>query len=329
MPLSSQHIYDHYIAARRSSALTVAVHLGLFDLLQTPQSFDILQDTLALSKRGLRGLLRSLVAMDLIVENDSLFQNTAESNAFLVSTQPHYIGGLIEMDFENFLTPTNLLQAMREDRPTVYGDVDVWNSHQDDREQARHFTAAMQSISIQPAEALSLLSEWQSVTHLIDMGAGSGVFGITLLQRYPQMTASICDLPMLETITGEYLTEANVTDRATFVGLDMFNQSWPSGDAVLLSQILHDWNFKECQRLLKRAFSCLEPNGTIFIHEKLTNQQHKPLANALVNLDMLIWTNGQQFSFTELKNLLETAGFVEVTCRPTIDYWSVVTARKP
>ena len=53
-----------------------------------------------------------------------------------------------------------------------------------------------------------------------------------------------------------------------------------------------------------------------------------PLANALVNLDMALWTEGQQFTEAELRGMLKIAGFGKIERRATAGYWSVVTARK-
>ncbi|MBZ0268987.1 methyltransferase, partial [bacterium] len=70
---------------------------------------------------------------------------------------------------------------------------------------------------------------------------------------------------------------------------------------------------------------------TVLIHEKLVDDDGRgPRANALVNLDMLLWTEGQQFTFADLRELLTRAGFPVpgVKRTATAGYWSAVTARK-
>ena len=44
---------------------------------------------------------------------------------------------------------------------------------------------------------------------------------------------------------------------------------------------------------------------------------------------MLLATQGQQFTFGELKTILEGAGFVRVDVTATHPYYSVVTGYKP
>ena len=52
-------------------------------------------------------------------------------------------------------------------------------------------------------------------------------------------------------------------------------------------------------------------------------------ANALVHLDMLVWTEGQQYRLRELDGMLTAAGFEGVERVRTAGYWSLVRARRP
>jgi acetylserotonin N-methyltransferase len=64
----------------------------------------------------------------------------------------------------------------------------------------------------------------------------------------------------------------------------------------------------------------------VLVHEKLVEDDGSgPLANALVNLDMLVWTEGQQLSGAEVREMLSEAGFERIETAPTAGYWSVVT----
>jgi len=111
----------------------------------------------------------------------------------------------------------------------------------------------------------------------------------------------------------------------------MFADPFPAGfDAVLLSQILHDWPPEKDRELVKKAYAALPAGGRLLIHEKLVDDDGTgPLANALVNLDMLVWTEGQQLTEEGLRRMLADAGFDdEVERRSTAGYWSVVVARK-
>jgi acetylserotonin N-methyltransferase len=139
----------------------------------------------------------------------------------------------------------------------------------------------------------------------------------------------IWDLPVVCTFARENAAEAGVADRVTAEPGNMFKEDFPRGhDAILLSQILHDWTPEKGRLLLHKAKAALPSGGRVLIHEKLVDEDGRaPLANALVHLDMLVWTEGQQFTEQELREMLDEAGFGAIERKATAGYWSVIEAR--
>ena len=74
----------------------------------------------------------------------------------------------------------------------------------------------------------------------------------------------------------------------------------------------------------------MNAGGRLIIHEMLFNREKTgPFTVAGYNVSMLMWTEGQQFSGSELSLMLEEAGFVDRDVIPTFGYWHIVTGRKP
>lgn len=334
--ISEESIYKIYIQGRASAALAVAVHLQIFDLLtEKPQTVPLLANKLSVHERGLRAILRSLSAIEILQfhEESNSYSCSEAAKVYLCTNQPAYIGALIDMEIENFLTPQKILASLRDDKPSVYESQDVWASHSEDTEQAANFTAAMHSISTGPAIALAEQVFWKDIHHILDVGAGSGALSIALLQTYPHIKATLIDIPSVCNIASQYLFQYGVHKRSEVIAFDMFskNNPYPTGhDAVLFSQILHDWNFEQGRLLLQKAYDALQEGGKVIIHEKLTDphQNHTPIENALVNLDMLIWTEGQQYSFDDLHKILTEIGFREIQQIKTHTYWSCIIGKK-
>ena len=250
----------------------------------------------------------------------------------LVPGKQGYLGGLIELELNHYLSPERLLEVMRTGKPGVYDadDGDMWGVHQDDPEQARAFTAGMHSISELPAQALASALDLSSHTNVLDIGGGSGVFVIAFLERWPNMRGTVLELAPVCSLARERFVEANLIERASTHSGDMFKDEYPLGfDIVLFSQIMHDWSLDTNRGLLLKANSALPVGGKVIIHEKLLNPERSgPLANALVSLDMLYWTEGRQYTAAELHQLLVETGFSKVQVVPTEGYWSAVVAEK-
>jgi predicted O-methyltransferase YrrM len=328
--MDDRRIYDAYIAGRQSAALAAGVRTGLFRLLDAgPLRAEEIADRLGLALRGVRQLVRPLLAMGLLEREGEGLCLAPDARAYLVPGRPGWLGGLIDLEVESYLSPKLLLEALRGDRASVYGGEDPWARHARDPERARAFTRAMHSISERPAAALAETLDLAGVERLVDVGGGSGAVSIALARRWPELRCVVWDLPSVCALAREYAEEAGLGSRIDTLEGDFFRDAYPDGaQAALFSQILHDWSPARGRALLERAFQALPPGGLVIVHEKLVGPG-APLANALVDLDMLVWTEGQQWEETELRELLGSIGFDTIECHPTTGYWSALTARRP
>jgi acetylserotonin N-methyltransferase len=168
------------------------------------------------------------------------------------------------------------------------------------------------------------------VTRLLDVGGGSGCFAIALALQHPELRCSIMELPAMCEVAMEYVREGGVADRVDTVAVDMFREEWPRGyDAMFFSNVFHDWNFETCEWLAQRSFEAMPSGGRIYLHEMLLDDDGAgPITAASFSM-LMLGTQGQQFTFAELKGLLEAAGFTDVVAKSTYGYYSLVVGRKP
>ena len=326
-----KRIYDAYIAGRESAALAAAVRAGLFDALDSgPATASELARRLDLRERPVLLLCRTLHAMGLLARDGERFNLAPDARAHLVRGKPAWLGGLIDLEVENFLTPERVLEALRTDRASVYGGEDPWRRHAADPGRAAAFTRAMHSISALPADGLARAVDARGVRRVLDVGGGSGALAIALVAAWPELRCTIWDLETVCDVAREYVAGAGVADRIQLLSGDFWGDPVPAGhDAVLLSQILHDYAPERGAALLARLHDALPDAGRLWIHEKLIAEDGSgPLANALVDLDMLVWTDGQQYSEAQLRELLAAAGFRDIERRAGAGYWSLVSARR-
>ena len=331
-PIDDKRVYDAYIAGRKSAAIAAAVRAGLFDLLAGgARSFGHIQAEMGWSLRGTRSMLDALTALGFVEVLADGFTASADAAAYLTRGAEGSLWGLVDMEVDSFLSPAALLEALAKDKATVYGGEDPWAAHEADPVKARAFTAAMHSVSERPAAGVAERLNLASARRLLDVGGGSGALSIALAKANPELECVIWDIPAVCPIADEYVRTAGCEDRVTSQPGDMFAEDYPAGfDTVLLSQILHDWSFETGAELVAKAFASLPSGGRVVIHEKLVEDDNSgPLANQLVHLDMLVWTEGQQYRVSELTDLLERSGFHGVERVRTAGYWSVVHGTRP
>ena len=108
----------------------------------------------------------------------------------------------------------------------------------------------------------------------------------------------------------------------------MIPKLWEA-DAILFGNIFHDWDVDSCQRLAQMAYDALEPGGKVLLHEMVLDEDKAgPLLTACFSVAMLIYERGKQYTFTELSDFLQQAGFSDCEVTPSFGYYHLVTATK-
>ena len=88
----------------------------------------------------------------------------------------------------------------------------------------------------------------------------------------------------------------------------------PGGyDTILLSMILHDWAEDRCRAILQKCWAALPSGGRVIIAELLVNDARTgPPAAALMSLNMLVETEGRNYTPAEYRAWLRDLGFQDL-----------------
>jgi ubiquinone/menaquinone biosynthesis C-methylase UbiE len=147
---------------------------------------------------------------------------------------------------------------------------------------------------------------------VLDIAAGSGVFGIALAQRSPHVTVTAVDWPRVLEITRRTAVQCGVAERCTFVAGDLDAADFGTGHNVAtLGHILHSEGEERSRELLCKTYQAMAPGGTIVIAEFLVNPDRRgPVNGLLFDVNMLVHTEkGGTYSFEEIRGWLEECGF--------------------
>ena len=156
--------------------------------------------------------------------------------------------------------------------------------------------------------------------HLVDVGGSLGHLAIALLRRYPELRATVLDLPAV-TAFAEREAESEdpaVRSRLRFVGGDMFVDV-PPGDTYVLKTIVHDWDDASCVRVLRVCRAKLPAGGRIVCVDKVLPPMGDTSASGAKLLDMLMMVSlpGKERTEVEWRALHEQAGLTITAIRVT------------
>jgi ubiquinone/menaquinone biosynthesis C-methylase UbiE len=267
------------------------------------------------SERGLRAIMDALVGLGLLKKDRTgKYSLTPESSAFLVSNKPGSQAGFFASILPVLASKwIPLGEIVRRGQPMVAVNQEA--------EGTEFFTKLVENIipgSYPAAQALAehlKLSKAKNDVRVLDLAAGSGIWGIALIQKSPRVRATAVDWEGMIPTTKRITQKFGVAEHFTYVEGDLMEADFGKGyDVAMLGHILHSEGEERSRQLLKKTFAALKSGGTIAIAEWLVNDgRTEPLPSLMFAVQMLVNTeHGDTFSFNEIKKWLEEAGFKKV-----------------
>jgi ubiquinone/menaquinone biosynthesis C-methylase UbiE len=176
------------------------------------------------------------------------------------------------------------------------------------------------------------LGESGEPVRVLDLAAGSGVWGIALAESSPRVHVTAVDWPEVLPVTRKNAERFGLADRFSYIEGDLHDAPLDSGyDLATLGHILHSRGEALGRELIGRTFQALDSGGTIAVAEFLVNRERTgPMVGLLFAVNMLVNTQtGNTWSFEEIGAWLEEAGFVDPRTIPSPGHSPIILATKP
>jgi 3-hydroxy-5-methyl-1-naphthoate 3-O-methyltransferase len=294
--------------------IQAAVQHRLFDLLdESPKTIKELAKKTGASARGLTAIANALVGFNFLSRQGDRYRLTPESAAFLVSTRPGYLGALYNHMSQQILPKwLHLPDVVRSGKPA-----DLVNEQKRGAAFFAQFVEAIFPMSYLSARALGehlKISKTKKPVSVLDIAAGSGVWGIALAEQSPLVSISAVDWPEVLKVTRKVAKQRGVGDRLKTIPGDLLKVDFGTGHQVAtLGHILHSEGRERSRQLLRKLFKALAPGGTIVIAEFVPNDARTgPPAPLIFAVNMLVnTTEGDTFTFAEMSQWLREAGFTK------------------
>lgn len=153
---------------------------------------------------------------------------------------------------------------------------------------------------------LELYNGFEHVTRLVDVGGGHGINLKLITSKYPHIQAINFDLPHV-------VENAPLLSGVEHVGGDMF-ESVPSGDAIFMKWVLHDWSDEQCVKLLKNCYKGIPDDGKVIVVDSIVSMvaETSLAAKGALGSDLIMMTQnpgGKERTRQEIIELAEASGF--------------------
>jgi 3-hydroxy-5-methyl-1-naphthoate 3-O-methyltransferase len=335
-------IWDIWLSQFRLPVVNVNAEVGTFKALSAAAlTATELATQLGVDARALTMHLAALCSMGLVEKRLGKWRATHLARTWLHPDGAGYWGHFTrQIDFNETLR-NRLLESLRTgkrpgDVGADSGDITArpaeWERGTMSQEAAEGIANFMHAHSQGPALGAAAQGVFGELTSLMDIGCGSGIYGIEIARSHPGLKVVLMDLKEMAIEAQKFIDRAGVGNQVTTAGVNMFTEQWPRGhDGHFFSNVFHDWSDESCRLLAKKSFAALPSGGRIFLNEILMDDEYTgPFPAAAFSLLMLVGTLGKQYTLGEFRDILGSAGFVDVEAvRTGGGYYSLVSARKP
>ena len=311
-----------------AAVLAAAADLDLFSaLVSSSLSAAQLAFRLKCDVRALTILLDALAALRLLTKAGNNYAVPSGLDAFLTPDGAQSVLAMAQHQGHCLRNWAQLARVVQTGRPAkrmpgIRGEEGAQEA----------FIGAMHNISAPNADRVIRAVRPLRFRRLLDIGGASGTWTIAFLRACPSAQATLFDLPHVLPMARRRLAAARLDKRVKLVAGDFTRDTLPPGaDLAWVSAIVHQNSRAQNRALFAKVFAALAPGGRIAIRDILMEEgRTRPVAGALFAVNMLVATEGGgTFTFAELRDDLESEGFVEVTlARKDEAMNAIVVARK-
>ena len=307
----------------RTQAIRAAVELGVFESL--PASAQDIERSLELADSVGARLMRALAEMGLVLRDDKGVYHCTQKGALLQRSHPLSLADAAPLwGCETYAAWAEAEYSLRTGRSTfrkLYGQ-NLFERLEEKPERLRSSHRAFASYARHDYRSLAEAWDFGIHDHILDAGGGTGELAFALLRAYPNLTATVMDLPE---VVCESEPPEELQGRCQFAVGNLFEQ-WPvPSDAVVLARVLHDWPDKDAVRILARAREAMPTGGTLYVIEMVPDDITG--TGGLLDLNMLIVAGGAERTAEQFRGLLTNAEFALLEVIPTRYVSSVIRAR--
>jgi hypothetical protein len=315
-----------------SKAIIVCIDLGIFDyIMEAPHSLSDIAQKFNLAEKNAEALLIACIAEDLIYEEDKLFYLHKVAEEYLCENSLFSYTNFIKylyIDLDEARSYSNIKNSIINNIPAKLG-TELFKQDFYSSTQAIKFASAMYSKSLAPSKIWPDHVDLSNKKLFIDVGGGIGIHSIEACKKFPQLKAKILEKAQVVGFGENFVKKHRMENKVEFLYCDFFVDEIPIGDVYFLSDILHDWDDQKCSFILKQIFKKLENGGILLIHEIFFNDSKTgPWSAAAYNLSMRVFSEGYQYSRSEMFTKLGSIGFKNIEYKNTFGDWGIVTAQK-
>ncbi|MBK1635370.1 methyltransferase [Rhodovulum adriaticum] len=329
-----QRLFDLVSGFVYSQVLAAVVELDLLEALRdAPQTAQDLGKARGIAPDRMEALCQAAAALDLFERVGDGYQLSALGAALIGA--PGVIGMIQHHDvfYRDLADPVALLRGEKDTElahfwPYVFGAGAAENP-----QVAERYSKLMADSQTLVAEETLRTVSFDGITHLLDVGGGTGAFLAAVGAAYPDLQMTLFDLPAVVPAAQARFRDAGMAGRTTVTGGSFRDDPLPQGaDAISLIRVCYDHADDTVRALMAKIYATLPPGGRFIVSEPMGGgARPERSGDAYFAFYCMAMQTGTARSQARIAELMAEAGFENIQTPPTRRPYvtSVVTGCKP
>ncbi|TCO73579.1 methyltransferase [Rhodovulum euryhalinum] len=329
-----ERLFDLVAGFVHSQVLWAVVELDLLTATRdAPQSLTTLANRARIPEDRMEALMQAATALGLFERMGGGYQLSGLGAALM--GVPGLIGMIRHHDvfYRDMEDPIAVLRGEKQTElarfwPYVFGAGAAENP-----DVAQRYSQLMADSQALVAEETLRTVSLDGITHLLDVGGGTGAFLAAVGRANPSLRMTLFDLPAVVPAAEARFREAGLSGRVHVVGGSFRDDPLPEGgDAISLIRVCYDHSDETVRALMAKIFAALPPGGKLLVSEPMSggDRPHRP-GDAYFAFYCMAMQTGKARSQARIAEMMKEAGFQGIETprsrRPFVT--SVVTGCKP
>ena len=326
-------LYEHFQYLWLLPCIRVAAEFNIATILRDqPRTISELAALTGSNPEYLYRIMRGLIGNGIFkLRKDGRYVNSSMSKALIDGKDSLRYMIMQHLGSFNWGTFNELIHAVRTGDDAVTkvqgkGIYDYLSEHPDESEL---FTRSMSNLSELSIAPILSAYDFSKFGILADIGGGEGLLLSAILHKYPRLKGILFDRKESITRAESIFIKFGVKDKIKTIQGDFFESAPGGADVYLLKNILHNWNDRDCVRILNNIMKVLPGEGKILIIEMVVSENNKPSFSKLIDIQMMVsMKGGKERTRKEYDTILTNAGLKINKVIPTIAPISIIEVTK-
>ena len=297
-----------------SRAIYVAAELGIADRLASgPMTAAQLAQATDTQEPSLYRVLRLLASLDVLNEHENRSFSLTVLGERLRTDVPASMRSwaMLVESLGGVRAFEPIIETVRTGKPGVdiaYG-MNIFEFVAQHPQLVPGFQAAMSERTAAFAPSVATGYDFSRMRTVADIGGGKGTLLAAILRVHAHLRGVLFDRPRVTADAADVFRAAGVEERCEIVAGNFFKGVPESADTYVLANVLHDWDDGRAVQILSNCRRAMAAGGRVLIVERLISDDPRAaLPTLLSDLNMLVFTGGQERTNAEYGALLAEAG---------------------